>query len=180
MLLAPGKASYDDTETKKDFYALYEAIRSGDDAFAKEVFVKYHVDSDHYESFETDLDYAMDIDRDGVYMYEIIPARKKLSMMTFEDCIRYWNDNAPDRHHQLAEIHDMDDKNWWDHLADALGLWNLINAISNSRETFDTHDLYFLYIEDDGTFLSFSNKTEMLSRISEEWFIDNLENAYNE
>ena len=83
MLLAPSKASYDDTETKKDFYALCEAINSGDDAFAKEVFGKYHVDSDHYGYFETDLDYAMDIDRDGVYMYEIIPARKMLGMRIY-------------------------------------------------------------------------------------------------
>ena len=81
MLTAPYLGGYEDRETMIDYYALYGAIEQGDDAIALPLFEKYTLmppfESDHYEEFDTDKDYAMDADLDGVYLYRRCPARKE-------------------------------------------------------------------------------------------------------
>ena len=176
MLLAPCKEGYEDNETKKDYYALREAIRCGDDEFAKAVFAKYELlppcESDNYEDFDTDLDYALDADRDGVYMYRRCPARAIFEQMSLEECISYWNDRLDK--YRISEIHDMDDDEWWDRLAQRVGTYYLIRGSKERGFNFD--DRYFFYCDSNDRLYSFTTKEGMLTIIGEEWFINELTN----
>lgn len=103
-------------------------------------------------------------------------ARQTLDTMTMQDCIDLWNERATDMYHQLSFIKPMDDENWWNHLAKELGAWDLMHFVWHSGEDFNDSDMYFGYIEDGCEFFSFSTKQELIERIGEDFFIDNLTN----
>jgi hypothetical protein len=109
-------------------------------------------------------------------VYSDLSAREKLQQMTMQDCIDLWNERATDMYHQLSFIKPMDDENWWNHLAKELGAWDLMHFVWHSGEDFNDSDMYFGYIEDGCEFFSFSTKQELIERIGEEFFIDNLTN----
>lgn len=102
--------------------------------------------------------------------------REKLDEMTMLDCIELWNKRATDMYHQLSFIKLMEDEKWWNHLSSKLGAWDLMHYVWNSGEDFNDSDKYFGYIEDNCTFFSFSTKQELLEKIGEDFFLDNLLN----
>ena len=180
MLLAPCKEGYEDFETKMDYYALCEAINCNDDAFAKILFSKYELlppfESDNYDYFETDLDYVLDADADGVYMYTrvVTDAELILNSMTLQECIEMWNEST-DQFHQLSKMQPMDNEDWWNHLAKELGAWDLMHFVWNSGEDFNDTDRFFVYVEDACIFFSFSTKQELMEYMKE-FFIDEITN----
>lgn len=180
MLLAPSIAGYEDEETKRDFYSLYGAIALGNNALAKELFTKYELnapyESDNYEYFDTPLDYALDANLEGVYMYRRVDVNSILEDMTMQDCINFWDEHASDHYHRLTCIKPMEDEDWWNYLATKLGAWNLMHYVWNSGEHFNDKDMYFAYIEDDCRFFSFSTKQELIEQVGKDFFIDNLMN----
>ena len=179
MLLPPCKEGYEDFETKMDYYALQEAINCNDDEFAKVVFSKYKLlppfESDNYTYFNTDKDYVLDADVDGVYMYSRVQdAELILKSMTLQECIEMWNEST-DQFHQLSKMQPMENEEWWNHLAKELGAWNLIHFVWNSGEDFNDSDKYFVYIEDGCGFFSFSTKQELMGSMKD-FFIDEITN----
>lgn len=107
-------------------------------------------------------------------VYCDLSAREKLQQMSMIDCIELWNERATDMYHQLSYIKPMEDESWWNHLSSKLGAWDLMHFVWNSGENFNDSDMYFGYIEDGCEFFSFSTKQELIERIGEEFFLDNL------
>ena len=177
MLLAPCKEGYEDFETKLDYYALHEAINCNDDEFAKELFAKYALlppfESDNYTYFNTDKDYVLDADADGVYMFTRVSATARIKQMTLQDCIEFWNDNAVDKYCSCIQIHKMSDLKWWDRLTSEIGGWDFAHVVLNSLDTFNDTDMYFAYVEDPARLVSFSTKQELMEMF-EEWFIETI------
>lgn len=109
MLTAPYLGGYEDYETKVDYYALFGAIEQGDDAVALTLFEKYTLmppfESDNYQEFDTDKDYAMDADLDGVYLYRRCTARKEYQVfvdITFSQSYKVLAD-SPEQAIAMAE-----------------------------------------------------------------------------
>ena len=103
-------------------------------------------------------------------------AKEILNGMSLEDCIKMWNDSATDMYRRSAEIHKMDDSDWWCYLSLELGAYSLICSIlDSSMEDFDRRDDYFLYDEDANVFYSFGYKDKMIKFFGE-WFIEELIN----
>ena len=175
MLLAPCKEGYEDAETKRDYYALQEAIRCGDDEFARALLANYEVESDNYEKFNTDLNYVLDADLDGVYLYTSCSPKETFERMNLADCISFWN-NTCGFYCRFMTIHKMSEEDWWNELSNRLGAWDLIHAVMRSGEDFNDSDMYFFYDDGNCQMRSFSTKNEMIAIIGKEWFIDELTN----
>ena len=81
MLTAPYLGGYEDNETKSDYYALCGAIEQGDEGIALALFAKYELlppfESDNYREIDTDKEFVMEADLDGVYLYRRCPARRE-------------------------------------------------------------------------------------------------------
>lgn len=103
-------------------------------------------------------------------------AVKRLKEMTFEECIVFCDSVNLDHYDRFVEIHRMDDKGWWDELAEEYGTWELIQSYVNSGRTFNDTDIYFLYNTEDDSLNSFSTKQELIELMTEDWFVDNLMN----
>jgi hypothetical protein len=178
MLLAPCKEGYEDFETKRDYYALQQAIIEGDVAFAKKLFAKYVLrkpfESDCYEDIDINSDDAFSADRSGVYMYSRVSAEDILKSMTLQECIDMWNEST-DRFHQLSKMQPMENEEWWNHLAKELGAWDMMHFLWKSGENFNDSDMYFVYVEDGCTFFSFSTKQELMELMGE-FYIDEIIN----
>lgn len=101
-------------------------------------------------------------------------AHKRLEQMSMEDCIKFWNDRSGDHYHRFTEIRPMEDEDRWNELAGHLGAWNFFHYLANSGENFNDSDRFFGYIEDSCEFFSFSTKSELLSCITEDWFVEEL------
>ena len=106
-------------------------------------------------------------------------AVNEFHQMTMTECIDLWNECATDQFHQLSFIKPMEDEGWWNHLAQKLGAWDLMHFVWHSAENFNDSDKYFGYIEDNCEFFSFSTKQELVERIGEDFFVDNLLNNEN-
>ena len=106
-------------------------------------------------------------------------AKEILNGMSLEGCIKMWNDSVPDHYRRFCEIHEVDDDEWWDRLANELGgyyfMWNLLNC----EGIFNKNDEYFLYNQDSCEFISFDNK-ERLMLFMEDWFIEEIINRPKE
>lgn len=107
-------------------------------------------------------------------VYSDLSARETLQQMTMQDCIDLWNERATDMYNRLSYIKPMEEENWWNYLSSKLGAWDLMHFVWNSGENFNDSDKYFAYIEDGCEFFSFSTKQELIERIGEDFFIDNL------
>lgn len=101
-------------------------------------------------------------------------AHKRLEQMSMEDCIKFWNDRSGDHYHRFTEIRPMEDEDRWNELAGHLGAWDFFHYLTNSGEHFNDSDRFFGYIEDSCEFFSFSTKSELLSCITEDWFVEEL------
>lgn len=101
-------------------------------------------------------------------------AHKRLEQMSMEDCIKFWNEHSGDHYHRFTEIRPMEDEDRWNELAGHLGAWDFFHYLTNSGENFNDSDRFFGYIEDSCEFFSFSTKSELLSYITEDWFIEEL------
>lgn len=101
-------------------------------------------------------------------------AHKRLEQMSMEDCIKFWNDRSGDHYHRFNEIRPMEDEDRWNEIAGHLGAWNFFHYLTNSGENFNDSDRFFGYIEDSCEFFSFSTKSELLSYITEDWFVEEL------
>jgi hypothetical protein len=101
-------------------------------------------------------------------------AHKRLEQMSMEDCIKFWNDRSSDHYHRFNEIRPMEDEDRWNELAGHLGAWDFFHYLTNSGENFNDSDRFFGYIEDSCEFFSFSTKSELLSYITEDWFVEEL------
>jgi hypothetical protein len=100
-------------------------------------------------------------------------AQEHLKKMTFEDCIRVYNESAVDHYCRLMEIHQMDDSSWWNHLAERLSGWDFINVVNHS-DKFNYSDKWFFYDEFDEEFVSFSSKDELVEILTKDFFMDAL------
>lgn len=103
-------------------------------------------------------------------------AVEKFQKMSMQECIDFWNEYATDQFNQLVSIHPMEDESWWNHLARELGAWDLMHFVWDSRENFNDSDLYFLYIENNCRFFSFSTKQEFVEYMGNDFFLDTLAN----
>lgn len=101
-------------------------------------------------------------------------AHKRLEQMSMEDCIKFWNDRSSDHYHRFNEIRPMEDEDRWNEIAGHLGAWDFFHYLANSGENFNDSDRFFGYIEDSCEFFSFSTKSELLSCITEDWFVEEL------
>lgn len=101
-------------------------------------------------------------------------AHKRLEQMSMEDCIKFWNDRSSDHYHRFNEIRPMEDEDRWNEIAGHLGAWDFFHYLANSGENFNDSDRFFGYIEDSCEFFSFSTKSELLSYITEDWFVEEL------
>lgn len=101
-------------------------------------------------------------------------AHKRLEQMSMEDCIKFWNERNGDHYHRFNEIRPMEDEDRWNELAGHLGAWNFFHYLANSGENFNDSDRFFGYIEDSCEFFSFSTKSELLSYITKDWFVEEL------
>lgn len=101
-------------------------------------------------------------------------AHKRLEQMSMEDCIKFWNERSGDHYHRFNEIRPMEDEDRWNELAGHLGAWDFFHYLTNSGENFNDSDRFFGYIEDSCEFFSFSTKSELLSCITEDWFVEEL------
>lgn len=101
-------------------------------------------------------------------------AHKRLEQMSMEDCIKFWNDRSGDHYHRFTEIRPMEDEDRWNEIAGHLGAWDFFHYLANSGENFNDSDRFFGYIEDSCEFFSFSTKSELLSYITEDWFVEEL------
>jgi hypothetical protein len=101
-------------------------------------------------------------------------AHKRLEQMSMEDCIKFWNDRSGDHYHRFNEIRPMQDEDRWNEIAGHLGAWDFFHYLVNSGEHFNDSDRFFGYIEDSCEFFSFSTKSELLSYITEDWFVEEL------
>ena len=96
--------------------------------------------------------------------------------MSLQDLINLWNESATDHYCRYVEMHPMSDVEWWDVLARELGTWNLIQAMHNASEHFNTSDKYFFYEEFNGYLISFSTSQELLEEVGEDFFVELLMN----
>jgi hypothetical protein len=104
-------------------------------------------------------------------------AVKRLKEMTFEECIKFCDSINCDHYERFVEIHRIDDKGWWDELAEEYGTWELINFVLSSGETFNDTDIYFFYNSEEDRIYSFSTKQELVELMTEDWFIEGLINT---
>lgn len=100
-------------------------------------------------------------------------AHKRLEQMSMEDCIKFWNEKSRG-YHRFNEIRPMEDEDRWNEIAGHLGAWNFFHYLTSSGENFNDSDRFFCYIEDSCEFFSFSTKSELLSYITEDWFVEEL------
>lgn len=100
-------------------------------------------------------------------------AQKILDRMSYEECIKMWNDNAADHWCRTYEIHSMDENDWWVYLIEELEGRYFAADMRNSVH-FDYEDNSFFYDADDEQFKSFSTKEDMLYVCSEDFFIECL------
>ena len=103
-------------------------------------------------------------------------AVKRLKEMTFEECVEFCDSINCDHYDRFTEIHRMADMEWWNELAEELSAWELIQSVLSSGETFHDTDMYFFYNSEDDKIYSFSTKQELIERMTEDWFVDNLMN----
>lgn len=101
-------------------------------------------------------------------------AHKRLEQMSMEDCIKFWNERNGDHYHRFTEIRPMEDEGRWNEIAGHLGAWDFFHYLTNSGEHFNDSDRFFGYIEDSCEFFSFSTKSELLSYITKDWFVEEL------
>ena len=96
--------------------------------------------------------------------------------MSLAECIAMWNESTQHYEDKVFEIHEMDDDNWWEYIAERTGAYCLMwYLLHNSEDSFCRYDEYFLYNENNNTFFSFTSKEEMLEDM-EEFFIDEIMN----
>ena len=103
-------------------------------------------------------------------------AYERLRNMSTNECFDYWNKSAVDHYCRLYEIHKMSDTEWWNHLSNELGAWNLLQAVLSSGERFNDSDMFFFYDEDNEQVMSFSTKQEFLEIVGDDFFIENMTN----
>lgn len=101
---------------------------------------------------------------------------EQVRAMSLQELINLWNENATDHYCRYVEMHPMSDEEWWDVLARELGTWNLIQAMHNACEHFNTSDKYFFYEEFNGYLISFSTSQELLEEVGEDTFVELLMN----
>lgn len=101
-----------------------------------------------------------------------LDAQVYFNNMSVEECVNYWNRHVSDF---MNKIHETEDENYWDRMSRELGALNLVRAICDSNDFHECRE-YVCYIEDNGTFFSFSTKEQLLEYITEDWFIEELMN----
>lgn len=105
-----------------------------------------------------------------------LEAKEILRGMSFEDCMKMWNDSAKDNYMWEYTIHEIDDDKWWEWLVKRIGGWIFIYNILSSGEHFNLSDFYFFYDEECNHFISFSTKQEFIEAVEEDFFINEIMN----
>lgn len=104
-------------------------------------------------------------------------AQARLNKMTLEECIKMWNSEGADMYNRSAEIHEIEDEDWWDYLSKELGAyWLSCHVIRSTKDKdFNLSHRFFFYDENDCTFHSFDDKKGLVKALGE-WFIEELIN----
>ena len=103
-----------------------------------------------------------------------LEAKEILRGMSFEDCMKMWNDSAKDNRMNSYIIKDIDNDTWWEYLAVRAGGFRLISDLLSSGDRFCLTDMYFFYDEEGGRFVSFSTKQEFIEAVEEDFFINEI------
>lgn len=109
-----------------------------------------------------------------------LEAKEILRGMSFEDCIKMWNESAADHYMRAYEIHEIDDDKWWEWIVKEAGGFNFVYDLLSSGDRFNLTDMYFFYDADSsGNFISFSTKQEFIEVVEEDFFINEIMNRNN-
>ena len=103
-------------------------------------------------------------------------ARLIFDRMSFEECIKMWNESL-DHYTRDVKITYMVDDYWWEWLSKYVGGFRLISDLLSSGDRFNLKDMYFFYDEGCGVFFSFSTKQELIECLGEGFFIKEIQNA---
>lgn len=104
-------------------------------------------------------------------------AYERFERMSLQDCIDMWNESACDHYMRAYEIHETDDAQWWDWLANEIdGICDFIRYLANSGQSFNVRDKYFFYDKEIQQFFSFDTKAELIDIIQDDFFIEELIN----
>ena len=111
---------------------------------------------------------------------DYLEAKEVLKAMSFEQCIKMWNESARDNNMRTYEVHEMDDETWWKWLMDnTIPTMFVKDRLSSSEEcgnTFKQTDWHFFYDLESNMFVSFSSKQEFLKVIEEDFFLNEIMN----
>lgn len=100
-------------------------------------------------------------------------AHRVLERMSYDECIKMWNEYASDHYRRSNEIHSMDENDWWVYLIELIeGRYFAADMLKS--EYFDSRDTHFYYDYDKEQFKSFSSKDDLLFVCSEDFFIECL------
>ena len=105
-----------------------------------------------------------------------LEAKEILREMSFEECIKMWNESAADHCMRAYEIHEIDDDKWWEWLTKEAGGFRLISDLLSSGDRFSLTDMYFFYDTEGGMLISFSTKQEFIEAVEEDFFINEIMN----
>lgn len=105
-----------------------------------------------------------------------LEAKEILRGMSFEDCMKMWNDSAKDNRMIDYIINDIDNDTWWEYLAVRAGGFRLISDLLSSGDRFNLADFYFFYDSEGGVLISFSTKQEFIEAVEEDFFINEIMN----
>lgn len=103
-------------------------------------------------------------------------ARNILQGMTFEECIKMWNESAADHYMRAYEIHEIDNDKWWEWLVKDTGGFFFVRDLLSSGERFNLTDKFFFYDAEGSMFISFSTKQEFIEAVEEDFFINEIQN----
>ena len=70
MLLAPSESSYNDEKTVAVYNTIDAMIESGERDIAIGLLLNFPVDSDNITRFDSNENYILDADLDGIYLYK--------------------------------------------------------------------------------------------------------------
>ena len=90
-------------------------------------------------------------------VYKKEQAEKELAKMSFEDCIKMWNESITDHYMRSFEIHEMHDEDWWNYLKGEMDGYWFMRYLLKSR-TFNITDRFFFYDSEGSQFISFSTR----------------------